>query len=167
MHNFSFGYVYSITVVPTGEVYIGQTAKWPESRWREHLRALEKGLHYNHKLQTAVKYHGLDSLVFREVKHVPLDQLDVAEHEVILSVPKERSLNLTRDRANFEASRKRRSAQPLHADRLFVVDGIGPLTAEQVKQQFGLTAQKAYNQACHPKQRLPQIRVVPRDTLPG
>lgn len=49
------GYVYSVTLLSTGQCYIGCTAD-PEKRWRQHLLCARRGV--DHPLYDAVRRYG-------------------------------------------------------------------------------------------------------------
>jgi group I intron endonuclease len=62
------GYVYKITNLVNGKVYIGQTVRKPETRWSEHLKGHKNG---SRLLKSAIEKYGFESFsfeVFDELK---------------------------------------------------------------------------------------------------
>lgn len=53
-----YGYIYKIENMLNGKVYIGQTTQKPVKRWKNHLRELNRGDHYNIHLQNAFNKYG-------------------------------------------------------------------------------------------------------------
>jgi group I intron endonuclease len=60
-----YGYIYKIVNTLDNKVYIGQTIQTPDKRWKNHLRELNGGKHYNIHLQNAFKKYG--EVVFKFV----------------------------------------------------------------------------------------------------
>lgn len=137
----SFGHVYSITCVPTGHVYIGQTSRWPEARWREHLQGLKNGRHCNQPFLKLFKTYGEDAFVFRVVTQVPIADLDEAEFQTFSKVPRRLLLNVSRGRANIQASRDTRTKTTIkNQEKLFwFMDGFGPYSTNEVLEHLDVS----------------------------
>ena len=77
---------YIITNTITDTVYVGQSVQ-PESRWRQHRRALRKFNHYNTLFQKAWNQYGESAFIFEVVERLPLqvskDVLKIAERELL------------------------------------------------------------------------------------
>lgn len=65
-----YGYIYKITNLVNGKVYIGQTIRGIQTRFKEHL---ENSLYQNTHLYSAIRKYGQDKFV--------VEQLDIAESQ--------------------------------------------------------------------------------------
>lgn len=63
--------IYRLVHIPTGDEYIGSSAKCLSSRLRLHIRSLRQGKHHNRRLQAVVDKDGLDQLHFEVLEFVP------------------------------------------------------------------------------------------------
>lgn len=71
------GYIYKITNLVNGKVYIGQTTKTLEERYRRHLYLAQK--HTNRYLYDAMNKYGYENFEIKEIEEVSNDQLDERE----------------------------------------------------------------------------------------
>lgn len=72
------GYIYKITNKINGKVYIGQTIRTIQDRWKEHIRysfTTEKGKSYNSILHKAIRKYGVDAFDIEEVEHCDNDSV--------------------------------------------------------------------------------------------
>lgn len=77
------GFIYRITNIVTEKVYIGQTKKSnPNTRWREHIRALKNGTGCP-VLSNSFKHYGLEKFKFEVILTCPNEELDQKEKEYI------------------------------------------------------------------------------------
>ena len=53
------GYIYKIICLPTGKLYIGQTLRTIEKRWKRHIRDAKKGS--EHKFHRAIRKYGAEN----------------------------------------------------------------------------------------------------------
>lgn len=71
-----YGCVYLVTNVLNGKLYVGQTARKPDMRWKEHI-------YYNSPtlpLGRAIKKYGRENFTFRIIRYRPTRELlDVSE----------------------------------------------------------------------------------------
>lgn len=59
------GYIYKIICLPTGKLYIGQTLRTIEKRWKRHIRDAKKGS--EHKFHRAIRKHGAENFTVEEL----------------------------------------------------------------------------------------------------
>ena len=59
------GYIYKIICLTTGKLYIGQTLRTIEKRWKRHIRDAKKGS--EHKFHRAIRKHGADKFTVEEL----------------------------------------------------------------------------------------------------
>ena len=77
--------VYSITNALTGKLYIGSTCKHIPHRWRQHRHLLNKGCHYNQRLQSDWDEYGSDNFKF-EIVEVLEDEYTIAFEQFWLNM---------------------------------------------------------------------------------
>ena len=82
------GYIYKIICLTTGKLYIGQTLRTIEKRWKRHIRDAKKGS--NHKFHRAIRKYGEENFTVEELLAVSAPtkkelkaQLDSLEIEYI------------------------------------------------------------------------------------
>lgn len=75
--------IYMIVCRPTGELYIGATARSFRQRFAEHRNQLVRGACTAIKLQAAAALHGVDALDFIPLKSFPPGELAAREREAI------------------------------------------------------------------------------------
>lgn len=82
------GYIYKITCLLTGKLYIGQTLRTIEKRWKRHIRDSKKGS--DHKFHRAIRKYGEENFLVEELLAVSAptkkelkSQLDSLEIEYI------------------------------------------------------------------------------------
>ena len=82
------GYIYKIICLPTGKLYIGQTLRTTEKRWKRHIRDSKKGS--DHKSHRAIRKYGEENFLVEELLTVSAptkeelkSQLDSLEIEYI------------------------------------------------------------------------------------
>lgn len=59
-----YAYIYLITCLITGKVYIGFTSRSIEERWKEHISDMRR---YNSPLYRAMRKHGIENFTIREI----------------------------------------------------------------------------------------------------
>lgn len=59
------GYIYKITCLLTGKLYIGQTLRTIEKRWKRHIRDSKKGS--DHKFHRAIRKYGEENFLVEEL----------------------------------------------------------------------------------------------------
>lgn len=74
------GFIYKITNINTGKVYIGQTTQPPTKRCKGHFKALRRGVHHSQYLQRSFNKHGESAFEFEVIDVVSSDKLD--EYEI-------------------------------------------------------------------------------------
>lgn len=82
------GYIYKIICLPTGKLYIGQTLRTIEKRWKRHIRDSKKGS--DHKFHRAIRKYSEENFLVEELLVVSAptkkelkSQLDLLEIEYI------------------------------------------------------------------------------------
>lgn len=70
--------IYIITNTISGNCYVGQSQNM-KRRVNTHIRALEKGVHYNKHLQSAWDKYGRDAFVFAVLSECPVEKLNEEE----------------------------------------------------------------------------------------
>lgn len=82
------GYIYKIICLTTGKLYIGQTLRTIEKRWKRHIRDAKKGS--EHKFHRAIRKYGAENFTVEELLAVSAPtkkelkaQLDSLEIEYI------------------------------------------------------------------------------------
>lgn len=82
------GYIYKIICLATGKLYIGQTLRTIEKRWKRHIRDAKKGS--EHKFHRAIRKYGEENFTVEELLAVSAPtkkelkaQLDLLEIEYI------------------------------------------------------------------------------------
>ncbi len=78
--------LYEIRNEIDGRKYVGVTSRNVESRWREHLKNLSKGIHRNQRLQAAWNKYGKDAFSFSVIESfTSLEAMNKAEQDLIIS----------------------------------------------------------------------------------
>ena len=75
------GSIYKITNSINGKVYIGQTMRKPEDRWRQHINNYmrETSRDYNSYFHNAIRKYGKEVFVFEEIERCDNTELDIRE----------------------------------------------------------------------------------------
>lgn len=75
------GSIYKITNSVNGKVYIGQTMRKPEDRWRQHINnsMRETSRDYNSYFHNAIRKYGKEVFVFEEIERCDNTELDIRE----------------------------------------------------------------------------------------
>ena len=71
------GFIYKITNKINGKVYVGQTNRGLETRWREHKS--RAGCHYTSHLYSAIDKYGIDNFIFEKIEEIAEEYLDEKE----------------------------------------------------------------------------------------
>lgn len=71
--------IYKITNLLNSKVYIGQTSKSLEERWKQHQRNLQKGIKYH--LYNAIRKYGINNFNIETIDNVKLS-LDLSKKEI-------------------------------------------------------------------------------------
>ena len=71
------GFIYKITNTVNNKVYIGQTNRSLEIRWREHKS--RAGCHYTSHLYNAMDKYGIDNFIFEGIEEATEGHLDERE----------------------------------------------------------------------------------------
>lgn len=92
----NIGYIYKITNLVNGKIYIGQTKQTLNERWREH-KVHSKTLNYS--LYKVMRKYGIDNFKFEEIEKCEIEKLN--EREIFWisfydSFNKKKGYNLTR-----------------------------------------------------------------------
>lgn len=69
------GRIYCITCLVNGKMYIGQTVKPIEKRWKHHIKYAQSGCQY--KLHRAIRKYGVENFTVEEVMWVEADDRQV------------------------------------------------------------------------------------------
>lgn len=69
------GRIYCITCLANGKLYIGQTVKPIEKRWKHHIKYAQSGCQY--KLHRAIRKYGVENFTVEEVMWVEADDRQV------------------------------------------------------------------------------------------
>jgi group I intron endonuclease len=75
------GYIYKITNLVNNKIYIGQTCRTIEQRWKEHLkrRLYENGNGYNYHLYKSMRKYGTENFIIEEIEYCNDDILNERE----------------------------------------------------------------------------------------
>ena len=74
------GYIYKIICLPTGKLYIGQTLRTIEKRWKRHIRDAKKGS--DHKFHRAIRKYGEENFIIEEVLTVSASTKDALKKKL-------------------------------------------------------------------------------------
>jgi group I intron endonuclease len=74
--------IYMIRCEPTGEVYVGASVNVVK-RIREHFYRLEKGIHRNHRLQSAYNKYGKESFISEVLLYCDPNSLEMHGKSII------------------------------------------------------------------------------------
>lgn len=91
------GYIYKITNKVNNKIYIGQTRRTIEERWREHLSRISQKS--NTYLYNAIRKYGKENFVIEKIEECQDDEIDKKEIfyiEKFESFNKEKGYNLTK-----------------------------------------------------------------------
>lgn len=75
----NIGYIYKITNNINGKVYIGQTSKTIEERWRRHIYDSIRENRKNYSLQNAILKYGEDNFLVEEIEKCETSKLNNRE----------------------------------------------------------------------------------------
>ena len=70
------GYIYKITCLVNQKVYVGQTIKNIEVRFKEHLKDSER---FDYPLYRAIKKYGKENFIVELIEECYIDELDKKE----------------------------------------------------------------------------------------
>lgn len=73
------GYIYIITNKNNDKVYIGQTSRTIEERWKEHLLSYQDEAKKHYKLYAAMNKYGIDSFSIGKIEQCDLEKLNERE----------------------------------------------------------------------------------------
>ena len=75
------GYIYKITNKINKKIYVGQTKKYPQTRWNEHKRNSANPLHrnYEYPLYKAFRKYGIENFSFEIIEECEFINLDSKE----------------------------------------------------------------------------------------
>lgn len=73
------GYIYIITNKINDKVYIGQTSRTIETRWKEHLLSYQNESKKRYKLYAAMNKYGAESFSIEKIEECSADKLDERE----------------------------------------------------------------------------------------
>lgn len=76
------GYIYRITNIVNGKIYVGKTKGTVHARWLGHQRDYKRYIQNSKnssKLYNAIKKHGIENFQIEEIDSCPYDQLDDRE----------------------------------------------------------------------------------------
>ena len=71
-------YIYKITNMKNGKIYIGQTKTTIEKRWKDHIKD-SKSNYVNRPLYDAINKYGIESFKIEQVEECSIDVLDERE----------------------------------------------------------------------------------------
>lgn len=74
------GHIYCICCLANGKLYIGQTVKSIEKRFKEHKQAAKRGVPY--RLYSAMRKYGVENFTIEEIIQVSAPILVILEHFV-------------------------------------------------------------------------------------
>ena len=97
------GFIYKITS-PSNKLYVGQTRRIPEKRWKQHCQESRPGK--THALSNAIRKYGAENMKFEVIEECPDDMLNEREHYWIekLNSLRPNGYNLTTGGGAFEFS---------------------------------------------------------------
>lgn len=78
-HLYLMGYIYKITNRLNGCIYIGQTVKSVEERWRQHIGCARRGDAKYSKLDRAIRKYGVENFTVEQIEECPTEMLDARE----------------------------------------------------------------------------------------
>lgn len=73
------GYIYKITNNINNKIYIGQTIRSLEKRWKEHIFKSKSGTHMNLPLARAIRKYGAENFTISLVEEVADEELNDKE----------------------------------------------------------------------------------------
>ena len=68
-------YIYKITNILNGKMYIGKTSSTIESRWKEHREDATSRSKEHRPLYSAIQKYGIDNFIIEQVEEVPNDEI--------------------------------------------------------------------------------------------
>ena len=71
------GYIYKITNLINGKEYVGQTGLSIEERFKEHIKASQRGV--DRPLYRAFRKYGIDNFIIEELEECSLNELSEKE----------------------------------------------------------------------------------------
>jgi group I intron endonuclease len=100
-------WIYEILNTTNQKRYIGQTSRSPSVRWREHKRELQKGIHFNERLQNSWNKYGEVAFEFNVIQQCSsVEELNAIESELISKFGAE--YNLTSGGEHYRCIRPRK-----------------------------------------------------------
>ena len=68
-------YIYKITNILNGKMYIGKTSSTIQERWKEHLKDAARRSKEHRPLYSAIKKYGADNFIIEQLEEVPNDEI--------------------------------------------------------------------------------------------
>lgn len=68
-------YIYKITNVLNGKMYIGKTSSTIQARWKEHRQDAARRSKEHRPLYSAIKKYGADNFIIEQLEEVPNDEI--------------------------------------------------------------------------------------------
>lgn len=68
-------YIYKITNILNGKIYIGKTTDTIENRWKQHKRDAFRERNQNRPLYSAIRKYGIDNFIIEKVEEVSTEKI--------------------------------------------------------------------------------------------